>query len=298
MADAARVLEERSRRVLPFAPAWQPLASSGRERPAVAAVDGSHAVLADNGAVWVVATRAAAVHWPGTHSEIPVAVTAAGPDEAQEHVDALCTERGVEAPVVRGAEAFAEALRTVAEHDAAGAAAAALPRDGLLLLDGALERLPRTATELAERVVERARQHGVAVAGVAKRSRLDADGVPLVPALRRAGLSACPDQAWAVAVPGYAMAHVALLHPQSQHAFRVDVTAPDVLADLLPLCRDAVYTGYPYPLAAAHNAVAIGGDLARRLRGHLGDAVRQRGPEAWRLLADFHDVLDRNAPRS
>ena len=94
------------------------------------------------------------------------------------------------------------------------------------------------------------------------------------------------------------MAHVAQLHPRAAHAFRVDVTEEAALADLLPLSRDAVYTGYPYPLALAHNAVAISQRQTRNLLARLGDEVRKQGGEgAWELLADFHAILDSNAPR-
>lgn len=298
LQEAARIVQERSGRDLSFVPEWRALTRSQDERPAVAAVDGSHAVLVDTGAVWVVATRATAVRWPGAiHPEVPVQISAAGPEEGKELVAAQYQARGLEPPPVAGAESFAEALRSLAEFEATRDALANLPTGGLVLLDGALERLPKLAAALVERLLESAERHHVGLIGVAKRSRLESGGVPLVAALRRLGLDAMPEKAWAVPVPDHTMAHVALLHPRSKHAFRVDTTDPAALADLLPLCQDAVYTGYPYPLAVAHNAVAISGAAARNLRARLGDEVRLHGGDAWHLVDDFHDVLDRNAPR-
>lgn len=278
-------------------PDWRPLTAPAAERPAVAAVDGSHAVLVDNGAVWVIAIRATAVHWPGTPLDVPMEVTAAGPDEAARILDQAYARHGLEAPQVHGAEGFAEALRRLREFEAVLEGMDAMPPGGLMLIDGALERLPKHATDLVERILEGAARRRVDVAAVAKKSRLDQDGIPLVPALRAAARKGSPPT-WSVPVAGHSMAHVALLHPRAQHAFRVDATDEAILGDLLPLSRDAVYTGYPYPLALAHNAVAISRAQARNLLARLGDEVRRQGGEsAWDLMVDFHDVLDSNAPR-
>ncbi len=292
---AARLLEERSQAELSFTPHWMDLHPTP-ERPAVAAVDGSHAVLADTGSVWIVATRAAAVQWPSPpQPETPITISATTPGDAQPMVDEAFGAHGLEPPKVRGAEAFAEAIRSLQEMEAALEALAALPDDGLLLLDGALERLPKLAQSVVEKIL--AGRHHTPVVGVAKRSRLEIDGAPLVATLYRLGRRQRPDTAWAVPVPEYASAYVAHLHPAAKHAFRVDTTDAEALHDLLPLCRDAVYTGYPYPLAVAHNTVAISQAQARSLRSRLGDAVRHQGAEAWHLLQDFHDILDHNAPR-
>lgn len=297
MHEAARLLGRRSRLPLPFDPVFTPLAPS--EAPPVAAVDGSHTVLVDNGVVWVVAVRAVAAAWPDhDHGQAPATVRAVLPDEAADEVAHACTQRGLEPPVsVRSADAYAEALRELEELDQAVHAMRTLPRGGLVLWDGALERLPRGPAARAERLLEAAARHGVDLAGVAKRSRLNRDGVPLLPALHREGTGRMQDQAWSVRVPDYAMAHVAKLHPQAAQAFRVDATRPEVLGRLAPLCRDAVYLGYPYPLAAAHNAAVLTASEADLLRGRLQDAVRAEGGEAAdALLRDFHDTLDRNVP--
>jgi hypothetical protein len=160
----------------------------------------------------------------------------------------------------------------------------------LLLVDGALRGLPPHAQAMADRIVAAAGARKLVVLAVAKRSGLEHEGVPLVPLLRRHAPAGC----WATEVqPGTFVAH---LHPRAATPFRVD--APDIgaVARLAPLCRDAAYPGYPYPLAAAHNAVAITAAQTADLKASLDAAVRRHGGSAAGLLADFHDVLDRNVP--
>ncbi|MEA3136941.1 MAG: hypothetical protein QOC71_1222, partial [Thermoplasmata archaeon] len=98
---------------------------------------------------------------------------------------------------------------------------------------------------------------------------------------------------WSVeAEPGV---HVAKLHRASQHAFRIDADA-DVLPLLASLSNDAAYTGYPYPLAVAHNRVALTGAHVRDLKARLDLELRRKGAVAAGLARDFHAVLDANVP--
>jgi hypothetical protein len=88
---------------------------------------------------------------------------------------------------------------------------------------------------------------------------------------------------------------MARLHPRSRHTFRIDGT-PEDCARLVPLARDAVYVGYPYPLAKAHNAVALTAAHIAELRAHLEAELRRQGKGATLLADDFHAVLDRSVP--
>lgn len=266
----------------------------------VAAVDGSHAVLSDNGAVWIGATRAAAVPWP---RPTPVAAQAprihvATPAEAQAQLDARHAAIGLAAVRAASAEAWLEALRALDELDAALAAVRELPSGGLLLIDGALRGMPRHAQAIADRIRAAAEPRGVAVIGVAKRSGLESGGHPLVPLLQRTG----PPGRWLVEVEGggagaSVRTYVARLHPRSLHAFRIDAQDAAAIARLVPMSRDAAYCGYPYPLALAHNAVALTASDVGDLRSSLDAALRRHGAPAATLVADFHAVLDRNVPR-
>ncbi|HET6398214.1 MAG TPA: hypothetical protein VFH47_01510, partial [Candidatus Thermoplasmatota archaeon] len=128
-------------------------AASGTPCPAVA-VDGSHAVLHDNGRLWVVAYRAAAVPSAGRLPTVQPEVAVAASDEAAAIVALAWGDGAPER--VRTAESFAEALCAAAECRAALAAMQpadppALPTRGarpLLLVDGALHGLAPPADRL------------------------------------------------------------------------------------------------------------------------------------------------------
>lgn len=273
-----------------FAPTFVPLpapATSAGNAECIA-VDGSHAVLVDNGPLWVVAYRAAAIAWPGPALQAEPLVVATAPDEAQAVLDAAFAGAGLAPPSARSAESFAQALRSLAETGAALAAVATAAPGTLLLVDGALHGLPPQAQPMADTILAAARQRGVEAVGVSKRSALCLGGHPLS-SLWAAG----PATPWAIEVEPHVYA--ARLHARANHAFRIDAQSLDAVARLAPLCRDAAYPGYPYPLAVAHNMVALTASHARELKERLVAEVRQAGgPEAARMLADFHDVLDRN----
>ncbi|MEA3143111.1 MAG: hypothetical protein QOG31_435 [Thermoplasmata archaeon] len=287
-ASAVRLLLGAQPAVLPSA-VFVPLAAA--EPGPVAAVDGSHAVLVDNGSVWVVATRAAAVTWPGPSLAAEPEIHAAKAQEAQDGISAAYLAHGLDPPRAATATAWAEAWRALREFEAAQSAIASAPPAGIVLLDGALVGLPPGAQQMADCLQKLATGHGVRLMAVAKRSALERDGVPLVPHLHGVG----PAGPWRAEVePGV---HVAKLHPLAPHAFRVDAGEPDWVAALVPLSRDAVYVGYPYPLAVAHNRVALTAGTVAELRMRLAQAARSEGGAAGaRLLADFHATLDRNVP--
>lgn len=252
------------------------------------AIDGSSAVIADTGAVWVVAHRAQAVSWPGAPTlQPPVEVTAASPDAATELVARRFADNGLERPRIHGAEGMVEALRDLAEMRAAVRAI----RDGatFVYVDGALEDLPPGPQAMADRVKEAAGDRCTLV-GVAKRSRLASDHGAMLPSLSAAG----PAGAWSVSLS--ARTHVARLHARAEHVFRIDAPA-EALPAVAGHARDAVYLGYPYPLALAHNTVCITGDEVARIRAALAERLAAEGaPGALGLLEDFHEVLDRNVP--
>jgi hypothetical protein len=264
------------------------------EPPRCVAVDGSSAVLVDNGTAWVVATRAVAVPWPGPGpaGEPRPGVVATLPSGAQALADARFARLGLEGPAVHSADGLADALRTAAELEAALTAVADLPPRGLLLMDGALDGLPPGPAAVAARLREACRARGVRIAGIAKRSGIERGSLPLIPALIAQATARGIAGPWSVeAEPGV---HIAKLHAAAQHAFRIDAPA-DVLPELAALARDAVYTGYPYPLAVAHNLVALTGAHVRELNARLDLELRRRAGTSD-AIKDFHAVLDANVP--
>lgn len=280
LEPAAQALAAQGRRTLRELPAFHPLARPTSPAPAVVAVDGSHTVLVDTGAIWVVAHRAIALPWPGLALAPQPIVTAATPAQAATLVG----------EPVATAEAFAQALRERAESQALlGALEHAVPGT-LVLADGALQGLPPGPQADADAARCAAARAGVVLVGVSKRSGLERDGVPLAPALHDAG----PASAW-VATVGDGT-HVARLHPAAPFAFRVDAPTRDDVALLVPLCRDAAYVGYPYPLAKAHNRVAFTAGEVAELKAGLERELRRHGAPAMHAVRDFHATLDRNVP--
>ncbi len=293
MADAAFRISQQATRRLDFMPAFRHVKASQRP-PSCVAVDGSHAVLADNGFLWVVAVRAEAVVWPGPKlPEVDPAIFAATPDEARAIVEQVYSILGAPAPPIRSAESFAEAMRAADETSKAIVAAR---RGGLLLIDGAVEGLPPGPAALISAIRAAVTTSGGRLVGVAKRSGLEHGGAPVVSEILRLGTESMPKQAWAAPVPGMDGVWVAKLHGASLHAFRIDCSA-DYLPGLAALSRDAVYAGYPYPLALAHNRVALTAGHVKELRGRLDAEVRRvGGGAAAGQVRDFHAVLDRSVP--
>jgi hypothetical protein len=281
------------------------------EAPAlVAAVDGSSRTLLDGGAFAVVALRAGrVVVRDGAVAEreapLEVRLLEAGTfaDEWSERYRRVTGRLPAEQPA--DLQAALEWLRELAETEAALAALEALVAvleasadDALLLLDGALTSPHAPARDALRLVLDRADAAGVTVAAVAKRSALARDGAPLLPALMRDSPDGCwraPLDCDSLGTPG-----AVRLNPASEWAFRLDVAGGDygaVAASLAGLARDAVYPGYPWPLAQAHNLVIIDGDLTESLRQALQGAALEQGlaPGAWDVLfSDYHEVLDRS----
>lgn len=293
-AEAAQTLQEAATQKLSFTPSFEAFAET-KPGPCTA-IDGSHAVLLDNGSVWVIAYRAQAVTWPGPRplpaEPIVVATTPSRAKAYLETVYAGTQDDGVKIQGPSTAEAFAQALREIAEHRATLQAISLAKPGELILIDGALNNLPEPAGSLARRIQKLARERAVDVLAVAKRSGLEHQGIPLIQALLAAG----PDRTWWTSVPDMANVHVAKLHRRALAAYRVDGDAT-ILAKLVPLSRDAAYLGYPYPLALAHNAVALTQSTVMDLKARLADEIRIRGgSDAARLIVDAHDMLDRNVP--
>ena len=174
----------------------------------------------------------------------------------------------------------------------------------VLVMDGSLDGMVG--------LISTARKRGVLVAGVSKSSRLNLKGGPAAAVAMRSALEAGIKGAWFLPVYAYQdgvwsalpeemsmedlqevlerssfVTGIARLHGHSDFAFRVDLTDMKALSVLASLSSDAVYPGYPYPLAAIHNRVAI----HRSFASYLKALLRERIPE---IGGRFHDVLDMN----
>ena len=274
----------------------------------IAAVDGSSRMLLDGGAFAVVALRAGRVVVRDAEEvlerEAPLEVRLLEADTFADEWSERYREATGRLPAEQppDLQAALEWLRELAETEAALAALEVLAIAGapgsLLLLDGALTSPHAPARDALRLVLDRADAAGVAVAAIAKRSSLARDGAPVLPALMRDS----PDGCWRTALDCDSLGRsgAVRLNPASEWAFRLDVAGGDygaVAASLVALARDAVYPGYPWPLAQAHNLVIIDGDLTDALRQALQGAALEQGlaPGAWDVLfSDYHEVLDRS----
>lgn len=279
----------------------------------IAAVDGSSRTLLDGGAFVVVALRAGRVVVRDAEEvlerEAPLEVRLLEADTFADEWSERYREATGRLPAEQppDLQAALEWLRELAETEAALAALEVLaiagaPESGapgsLLLLDGALTSPHAPARDALRLVLDRADAAGVTVAAVAKRSSLARDGAPVLPALMRDS----PDGCWRAPLDcdSLGKSGAVRLNPASEWAFRLDVAGGDygaVAASLVALARDAVYPGYPWPLAQAHNLVIIDGDLTDALRQALQGAALEQGlaPGAWDVLfSDYHEVLDRS----
>ncbi len=282
--------------------------SPGAPPVLIAAVDGSSRTLLDGGAFVVVALRAGRVVVRDAEEvlerEAPLEVRLLEADTFADEWSERYREATGRLPSEQppDLQAALEWLREMAETEAALAALEALAIAGapgsLLLLDGALTSPHAPARDALRLVLDRADAAGVTVAAVAKRSSLARDGAPVLPALMRDS----PDGCWRTALDcdSLGKSGAVRLNPASEWAFRLDVAGGDygvVAASLVALARDAVYPGYLWPLAQAHNLVIIDGDLTDALRQALQGAALEQGlaPGAWDVLfSDYHEVLDRS----
>lgn len=313
---AARGTEEVATRLaalLVEAPSETPRLSALEPRPAprqVAAVDGSSVTLAESGAHTLAAYRAGYV---GLSDGKPIQVGPFAPeivllsreDSARTVAKRLAAAGapGIDVPSIPPSAAL-DALRTLAELEAALDAVDALHAGDLLLLDGALQQRP--LVPLMDRLVARATERGVDVVGVCKSTSITLGTVPALVACQLAARRlATPLWHAPLPTPPHVLGrtHAARLSVAEERAFRFDVHAHDgdasrVLGAVAALCGHPAYPGYPSPLAMAHNAVLLNEESKQRLRHEVMEATFRRGvsENVWEAtFLDYHDILELGA---
>jgi len=286
-----------------------------REPGTVWAIDGGSCTVADGRSFQVAAFRAARVRFRSGVTDLVEApaldVRAVSRSNAPPAARAVLAELVGAEPeqlpeLTRPVDAFREwgewrqTLRTIAEAE---------PGD-LVLVDGSLSGGMLVPAEVVRRAHREAVERGVALAGVVKASTLYwGRHAPLVTLLKRRADREVGATRWAARIstdPVFARVYVgeifvAHLAPTAAHAFRVDVArgpidADEVLGRLAAISGDPAFTGYPYPLARAHQAARVTGyavaDVRRAFRDSLGRAGL--GPDDVEVLfQDFHEVLNR-----
>jgi len=244
----------------------------------ICAVDGGSAILFDGGSFTIAAVRAGSVLYDGTRS-------------VSEDVSSIGV-RLFGSSEIDGDGGFMEPIsswRAGMEEGASIDAIVSLGAGDVLAIDGAL--IGAGAGSRTERILTAAAERRVHVVGVSKKTRLVHEGRPAVMNAMLSADACGVSRPWHVPLMTRSgvTTSIAMLHPVSTFAFRIDHTDPGALGVLAAASGDPVYPGYPYPLARAHNAVAIHTPTSRGLRSVLADRCR-----ALDGLGEFHEVLDRN----
>jgi len=154
-------------------------------------------------------------------------------------------------------------------------------------------------------------EKGIHFIGISKRSTLRFNHAPLVRYVKRKGQELFGnDSTWYCEIPDeqghsqlFGKRYIVKYHARSRYVFRTDINRFDetdpaeLFGKIAQYCSDAVYLGYPYPLAHIHNQVVINRslieDIYYRLEAiALGQGISQLNWDD--LTENFHDVLDKN----
>ncbi len=275
------------------------------------AVDGGQATVADARCVRLVITRAARVRF--RHGECVLeeegdfrAHLLGGADERIAALlglglDGLAPDTSVDVNLLRDRWEWEAVERSVEESD----------RGGVVLVDGDLQPDWRIPSTLLARILARAAEREVLVAGVTKHSSLSRGGAPLVGQLELEAQGAVGSRTrwWAQVARSRATERpdvaglkviVANLDPDARFAFRVDLPADadveDALGRLAAVSDDAAFPGYPYPLSVADRLAACPGWLRDEAWLQLDELLAHAGVPLEvreRAFADRHLLMER-----
>jgi hypothetical protein len=274
------------------------------------AVDGGQALVADARCLQVAVTRAARCRWQGGHCTFE--------DEGELSAHLLAGAGGgaegrrslaeLDSPVAPDATVDLNLLRDWSEWQLIARCVEEADRGALVLVDGDLQPDWRVPAHWLARLLNRAGERGVTLAGVTKHSSLARGGAPLVGQLELEAVATFGSRAcWWTPIarsrsevgPGL-LVTVARLDPDARFAFRVDLPAsadpPTILGQLSALSNDAAFPGYPYPLSVADRLAACPGWLRAEVWEELDRALELTGvPEEVRerAFADRHGLMER-----
>ena len=271
------------------------------------AVDGGQALVADARCLQLLVTRAARVRFVERRcvleEEGPLRAAVLGLGEgasarAALQLEGLAPDCSVDANLLRDRWEWDAVERSIEEAEPGA----------MVLVDGDLQPDWRIPSSLLARVLERAAEREVVVAGVTKHSSLARGGAPLLGQLEREAEERFGPRAmwWAPVARvrsdvGEGLQVVAArLDPDARFAFRVDLPAsvePEAaLGALSALADDAAFPGYPYPLTVADRLAACPGWLRQEVRMQLDDHFDRAGvpPDVReRAFADRHGLMER-----
>ncbi|MDI6800223.1 MAG: DNA double-strand break repair nuclease NurA [Actinomycetota bacterium] len=283
------------------------------------AIDGGSAKIVDGGSFYVGVYRFGRLTFFGGEQQgeqiSAPTVEALSPQTSTERFKEIHLEVTGSDPVAL--PTFGEilgAIRTLLEWQMAEESLGELQEGDLILMDGSLKATDFLPPAFLERILKKAAQKGVFLAGVSKKSSLSfGKYAPLIQRAGAIGNGAKKDKAWfyplsrldegAESIINFGAVYAARLSPLSDFAFRIDINRFDtrppakVMGILQSISNDPVYLGYPYPLAAVHNRVRIEPADKEDLRYRLEGLTLQEGVPLsdWEaLFGNFHDILDTN----
>lgn len=287
----------------------RPLSAAAVPPVDVWAVDGGQALVADARCLQLLVTRASRVRFQGgacvLEEEGPLRAAVLGLGEgavarAALALEGLASDCTVDANLLRDRWEWEAVERSIEE---------AVPGVGaLVLVDGDLQPDWRIPSSLLARLLDRAGERGVVLAGVTKHSSLSRGGAPLLGQLEMEAAVSFGSRArwWAPLARvrsdvGEGLQVVAArLDPDARFAFRVDLPASvdpaSVLGALASISDDAAFPGYPYPLSVADRLASCPGWLRQEVRMQLDDHFDRAGvpPEVReRAFADRHSLMER-----
>jgi hypothetical protein len=271
------------------------------------AVDGGQALVADARCLQLLVTRAARVRFVDRRcvleEEGPLRAAVLGLGEGAAartalELEGLAPDCAVDANLLRDRWEW-DAVERCIDDASAGA---------VVLVDGDLQPDWRIPSSFLARLLERAAERGVLLAGITKHSSLARGGGPLLGQLEREGeeLFGARARWWAPIARvrsdvGEGLQVVAArLDPDARFAFRIDLPASAdaeaALGSIAALADDAAFPGYPYPLTVADRLAACPGWLRQEVRMQLDDHFDRAGvpPEVReRAFADRHGLMER-----
>lgn len=202
-------------------------------------------------------------------------------------------------------------LRHLRENALIKDAVSALKPGDMLLLDGSFRAGNDDEHRFLKAVAGQARANRIDIVAVSKASALIwRGGASLVGVIKKLGNQRCKDKNWYVKIgtdyperPELRLKniYVSRMSPYSSQAYRVDIcvnnnmAVDEIFETLAFLCSDPFFSGYPYPLAAVHQAVRLSEDELSGLRLRLKQVAVEAGisDDEWSLLfEDYHDTLN------
>ena len=189
-------------------------------------------------------------------------------------------------------------IRRIAEISMAAEVSKTMPKNDIILLDGALEANCKTEAEFLLNLHQTASKYGVLLCSLAKTTAMTtAKGTSIISVFS----SVAPEGKWFYQVKKDIPTMLfAKLHPNSSYIFKIETNNADVKANeniicaLAKISKDPVFLGYPFGLIEADRLARVSNRekeiLKLELSAKFGNLWKNVEKEEKALNA--HDILD------